>query len=711
MISNKKLIKQFEKHKTQAFRALREQKADFKTAQDYYAGVEQGYSTGVTEDVKIMVGNNIVKPYVDAINGFMIQNRRQPMYNAALTDSQEQKARSSYINHLSQYVRENNNADQIESKQDLDLVCCGLGVVDTNLTEADYEATTDPHGEIIKEHVPLDEIWYDPAATGTNLMDATYVFRAKKFHREEAENLFDEPESSFTNALPDLETARVLDVAENVMVELDADRIEKDMVNVFYYQWYEINTFYRLRNPIQEIAEQFSPDAALQTLEQFKILKVQKADTDKRVENQEDLFTLQPEDEWLILTPSMKALAIQILTPFIERGMEFDFKKAKKKEYFTAIISGTKVFTKYKNIDQTGFSLKFKTGYYNVSESKWFGTVKALQEPSDFFNKTITEILDIIAASSKNGLLYEKSAVEDAAKLERDYAINGSVIEFEDGAISGNKIREKQTPSGLGGYGDLLPLFAAMPDKTTGLGPEFFGIAGGANESGVLQRQRIKRVISLLAIYFDSITLYQKADAQSMLPLMRILAQESEGRLFSIVGENGAQTFQKLGLNEFADRYEVSIGEAPDTDTAKQENVETVLAIIDRLLTTVPDKGLEVMKTLFQILPNMPNDMKQKLTNNITDPEPTEEQQQEQQKQKQLKEFAQQIEIQKAQGENKKLDAETQKLLSSLDESESKVRESESKIIKNIADSKQKDAETDILESQQGEVESVSVVI
>ena len=422
-------------------------------------------------------------------------------------------------------------------------------------------------------------------------------------------------------------------------------------------------------------------------------LKAQRANiTHNRRESQEDIFDFKPDGEILIVPSNLKE---PVRNVFLQFGIDLDFEEGKRKEFFTGIISGEKVFTKYKNIDQTGFSIKFKTGFYDMNNALWFGMVRSLQTPALFVGKLTTETLNIISASAKPGVLYETGAVEDPRKFEQKYAINGSAIEVEDGAISGAKIRDKQVMTNISGYSDMLAFFQQGFNNALGIGSGFFGAVESKEETGVLQRQRVKRTISILANYFDSVTLYQKLEAKSFLPLMRALAEESADRLLMITGENGVVNFERFGADEFADRYEVTVGEAPDTDTAKQDAIDATVALADRLLASQDpnerSKGTQIATLVYDLLPGVPNDVKRKVEAIMIDPEPTPEQIQQQQQEQQLRQQAQMLEL-----EEKQVDIASKQ--ADINQSEAKVRESESKTIKNLSEGRKVDTETEIME-------------
>jgi len=83
IISNKKLLKQWEKHKSISEGALADQHTEARNDHAFHAGDKMAYSATVTDKSRrAMVVFNRVKPYIDAVVGFMIQLRRKPEYLA-----------------------------------------------------------------------------------------------------------------------------------------------------------------------------------------------------------------------------------------------------------------------------------------------------------------------------------------------------------------------------------------------------------------------------------------------------------------------------------------------------------------------------------------------------------------------------------------------------------------------------------------------------
>lgn len=83
---------------------------------------------------RAMVNFGKIAENVDAVVGFMAQNRRQAKFAARVPRKQEQESYSDNMNALYTYQRENQNADVIETEMDHDMVVCGYSASDTELS-------------------------------------------------------------------------------------------------------------------------------------------------------------------------------------------------------------------------------------------------------------------------------------------------------------------------------------------------------------------------------------------------------------------------------------------------------------------------------------------------------------------------------------------------------------------------------------------------
>lgn len=576
----------FIKDTTSSRRGLGAQFDNTKACISFYNGDCMDYKDDIqfrtpTGNKKALVQFNKVKSNVDAVVGFMAQNRREVRY-VAKTNSAMADLFSRYKNAIADYVAENTFSAHIETEQDLDMLINGYGATETDMSYILGGSTTDPNGEIIVWKLDPECVGWDFNARQKNLIDAGYVWYYKDYTLKDAVDLFDESEDKF-------EVATVSDnggyeynpyggaytkIRESDTVEWAAK--QEELVRVYNYQWMQYEDSYRAKNPLYSAV---TPEGAM--IIQAKLEMI--AGEVKRDEYAAgDMFDFDPRSEVLTFDDKIKRRLVEELGDLINPV------KFKRKCYYTAICSGRHVFKWFKSISQQGFSVKFKTGTFNAKEKIWVGMVNAMMNPQKYYNKALTELLFTIASNSKGGVMVERGAVEDINDFSSKWAKTDAVIVVNDGAITQGRIQEKAratVPTGLEG---IVSLSDASVSDASGIDRSFLGSREAAQESGIMYKRRIRQVVSTMARYMDSISMYQKMQARLMSDYVRVWVQNNDGSLIKITGEDGIDEFIALSYDKMVDEYEVSLQEAPTTPEEKQEKAATIGQFGDRLAMINP---------------------------------------------------------------------------------------------------------------------------
>jgi len=197
MDSDTKLAERFKKEHELASRGLSVQRDNTVYCQTYYNSptsqywdaIRYGDETGMRRR-RGLVRFQKIQQHIDSIVGFMAQNRRQAKYIARVSNNQAMQLYSRNMNALYSYHRENMNADQLESKQDLDLVVCGYGAIDTDLSYVMGRSTSLPGGEIVKMRLDPMRVYWDPAARAPNVEDRRFCGYYQDYDLKDALNLF-----------------------------------------------------------------------------------------------------------------------------------------------------------------------------------------------------------------------------------------------------------------------------------------------------------------------------------------------------------------------------------------------------------------------------------------------------------------------------------------------------------------------------------------
>lgn len=584
MLKDTDISSQYRKHRAATARGLSKQYDNTKKCQSYYAGDFMDYKAPMQftnlagMKKKAMVCFNTVKPYCNSMKGFAAQNRRKARYAARIQSEALQQQYSQYANAYSDYLRANAHADQVETQQDGDMFICGYGAIETALTYGEGHATRDPNGEMLMGRLEPGQVGWDPFAKASNILDARWVFYEKTYELEEAKSLFDDSkDDDFIGASEDsIDEDSGYEYYKrggrlNAIKEVGYDWSDEkaNLVKVSFYQWMEYETFYRADNPIFRLKNPMAIQLAAMQLDAI-------AQEFNKPEN-DDMFTFDPRAEILNFDDKIKSKLLEHFGKFITC---YPFKR---KVFYTAVLSGKHVFTKFRNQCQQGFTIKFKTGDYDSKNKIWTGMVNSMMDPVLYFNKALTELMFIIGANSKGGVMYEKGSIEDIQDFEAKYAKTDAAVEVAEGALMEGRIKAKREPYNPSGYENIIQIAADSVSAVNGIDKSFMGNSDNKLETGILQKRRIKQVVSGFACYFDSISLFQDTHARMVLDFMKILAQNNDGGLFRILGQNGKEAFVKIAADKFVSEYDVVIQEAPQSPEDKQEFAEVITAIGDKL--------------------------------------------------------------------------------------------------------------------------------
>lgn len=701
MKSNAEIVKLVEKQRKQAKKGMSAQYDNTVLCQSYYNNPESQYSdfmqfndtAGRRRRARVQfqkIGQN-----VDAIVGFMAQNRRQAKYVARVNTAMAMQLYSRNMNALYKYHRENMNADQIESRLDLDLAVAGYGATDTDLSYIVGRATMMPGGEILKIRLDPMKVYWDTASKSPNVMDTRFCGYSCDYELSDALDLF---QSSKEKDFEPVASSESEDKAGycfnpwgglydkiklNNTVEWSAK--DEEMVRVYNHQWFEYETFYKAKNPIYETNDITLANIFKARLDLIKLqLKSYKPDGI----DAGDLFDFDPLAPELVFDEQTKG---KLVKEFGELIKPVGFKR---KCFYTAVISGKHVFTAFKNVSQQGFSIKVKTGQYNERGKYWVGMVNSMIEPQKYYNKALTELMFTIAANSKGGVMVEKDAVEDIADFENKWAKTDAVIEVQAGAISGGKIQEKAKSAVPTGLENIITLSEkAIFDN--GVDPAFLGQAN-AQETGILYKRRIRQIISKMWWIADAATLYQKDDARLCADLIRVWIQNNTGQWVRITGPDGADQFAQISEDMLAAEYDVDIQESPETPEDQEETAQFIGGIGDKYLS-VGDiaRASALHSEAVQMLP-LDGDVKNRLSKVLVGDNQTVPMQQYQALQQQL--AAVQNVLTQAQVEQ--LKSQTAKNIAQIDEIRASTKEKGSVTVKNFEDARQKNIETNIIRNR-----------
>lgn len=644
------------------------------------------------ESKKTLVNFNKVKPYVNAVKGFMAQNRRRPKYEARMENGQLQELFSGYANTVSDYVRDNANADQVETQQDGDMLINGYGCVETALSYGEGYATTEADGEVIIGRLDPLCVGWDPHAAATNLLDRRWDYASKEYDLDEAKKLFSRPEEDFQSADDnDGDTETKYEYFPyggqyDKIAPLEWTNKDRNMVKVYFYQWYDIEEYYKAANPLFDLVN----PQTVQAVDAFLQMLAQEV-----TESGDETF--DPRAEILVFNGETKAKLEEYFGDLL--GDVFVFKR---KVFYEAVISGESVFNAYKSVSQQGYRRQFKTGDYDAANGIWTGMVNSMMEPVLYYNKALAELMYTIAANSKGGVFAEEGATDDVAEFEANYNKTDGVVWLNEGGLA--KVKEKAAPHLPTGLDNLIGMTDNALRDVNGFDVTFMGSREFANDTASFQRQRIKQAMSLLACYFDSATLYQKTCARILLDLMKVFVENNQGMAIRVIGAEGQAMFLQLQSKQLSAEYDVSIGEAPLTVQDKQEQAQILIGMGDKLIMTDPPTAKLCYGMAVELMP-LDFSIKERLKATFA----PKDQEINPAYVQQLEQMLEQLKSEGSQAQLEKLRAGARKDQASAEKILAEIPNTQANTTKTILESEQKSIENDIV--KRSNTTNVSVTI
>jgi len=515
------------------------------------------------ENLRAPIVFNRIDPVISAVNGHQINNRQEVRYIPR--EQGDVKVNELYTAAAS-YVDDNSDAYDEISDAFHDALVCGMGWTETRIS---YDE--DPEGKIYgAERIPFNEMKWDPSAKKRNLADTRYRIREKWWDKSEAEEKWpaikkmDVAASKAWVDSPE-EFGGEHDASRAWMYENDASKWfkkEEDEILILQVQYYELETFYQVGDP---------QSGQLIELTENKFNKLK-----DRIE-----------------------------------AMGARFVKQRRRKYLQAFILGDELLEQGDAPCKHDFTLQCITGKRDTNKNHWFGMVRAMIDPQKWSNKFFSEIQDIMSSNRTGGAFVESSALEDPRKAEEIWNDPNPLIIVADGSLGRGAIQERnpiQYPQGL----DRLMEWAVMSiPQVTGVNTELLGLAD-REQSGVLELQRKKAGMTILAGLFDSLKSYRRSRGRVLLYFIEEYI--ADGRLIRITGEDGIEQYVQLMKDEETKKYDVIVDDSPSSPNAKEETYAVLSAILPQLLQA----GLPVPPELLDYTP-LPSQLTEKWKKMIED--------------------------------------------------------------------------------------------
>lgn len=463
-------------------------------------------------DQRIPVVIDRVGPIIEAICGAEIQNRQQVQYfprqvgDTAIDDILTQGV---------EWIMDECDGDYEDSEAFRDALICGVGCTETH-PDSNLESS------LTKDRVDPGEMAWDPSARKSCFADARYLRRKRPMDIDQIKEMWPQAYAggASVNEVGGRKPVIVDPKVRYTGVNGGDGTLHEDEQIVCEYQWYEEVPHYLVGGDLGRAMMQRLPD-------------IPKARG----------WPLLSQDEHELLQQGMPG------APSVG---------VKVRQYWRCFRLGNEVL-ECKPIPENMFRYEAITGKRDRNKRSWYGVVRAMQDPAKWSNRFFSQILHILRTNSQGGVLVEEGAI-DQDEFEDSWADPSAVTVVKNGAISGQKIKEKPTvqyPEGL----DRLMQFAVTGIRdATGVNQEMLG-AAEREQAGVLETQRIRQTYGILSAFFDSKRRYHRR--QGKLVLKQIPLYVGPDKLVKVTGKDNNPQYVPLALNKDVQEYDVIVDEAP----------------------------------------------------------------------------------------------------------------------------------------------------
>lgn len=483
---------------------------------------------------------NRVEVMIDAISGNEILNRNQVTYYAR---EEGDAIPSEIYTEAARWFDDQAEAPAEDTDAFRDTLITGVGCTETTVSFDE-----DPDGLPDTNRIDPLEMCWDKASSKPNFLDARRVWRMRQFDLKEAREMFpgvDDSDLDATGWLHSDSSAPTHTDDPSQWYETEANDIEdtykRKPVTILHLQWYEMEDYYRVADPITE--------------------SIVSMDVKEYEEFQKKLKPL---------------------------GVQLKAAKQKRRVYKQAFI-GRVLLKEGMAPSQTGFTYKFITGKRDRNKNMWYGPVRAMVDPARWSNKWLSQLLHIINSNAKGGLMIENSAVQggDIRRLEDNWASPEGIVTVSDGAIAGGKLKERPAAQFPAGYFTLTEFAIRAIREVSGVSMEMLGLRE-TNQSGVLENSRKQAGMAVLAAIFDNLRRYRKARGTLLLDYIENFL--ADGRLVRVVGKDKAKYVPLLKQTNA--KYDVVVDESPHSPDAKEKIWQSMVQILPGVKDIIPPEVL-----------------------------------------------------------------------------------------------------------------------
>lgn len=499
---------------------------------------------------------NIAAPLVRAVSGSEVMQDKKLQF-VPMDDQFDKKADvmdkvNSYIQYVSDYDAQRSLAVE-------DALTCGIGATVTWLDMTQIDSIV---GKPVCQRIfPLFLI-YDTATRGGNInRDSKFCGYADPVDRDSlTEYMKEELESDDLPTGASSYSEYFLDFARNT------DISQVDML--YHYFWWDFEPVYHVANP-------FTKNEDL----------IQLAQQDEAIGKAFSEFTAAAKVDmmssfWVLRGESYKKWkdtfeVVQALAPFeIEKPT---VNKRRGKCYYRAEIARGVVIKAEESFCQDGFQLNFLTGYYDESESCYYGLMRPMQEVQRSLDFAMSDLMTYVDNITSGGSAYVKGSIDSLEKLNKSRKNQAQLTPL----LGDVEVIPKATPDTPQVLVNVVNMLVELTPRTVGIGQEFLGVITSGDMTDSLYGKVMKQSYAVLANFTNPNANYSVRQGEINISLGKMMAEMEEGRSIPLfqTNEEGEDTF-RLWSQSIADKYAIRIVERPLTTDERLDTANALSQLI-----------------------------------------------------------------------------------------------------------------------------------
>ena len=144
-----------------------------------------------------------------------------------------------------------------------------------------------------------------------------------------------------------------------------------------------------------------------------------------------------------------------------------------------------------------GFSLEPFICYLDDEDGVPYGMVRNLFDPQSEINKAHSQTLDVLVGQQTAGVIAEEGAISDVDDFEEALHTQGSVALVADGALSGNRLKERELPQLSAGIESRLERGVSMVDRISSISTDIESPAAQQEAATTVQIRYHKSRLSM----------------------------------------------------------------------------------------------------------------------------------------------------------------------------------------------------------------------